>query len=268
MHDDPTEFEKAKPVIGWPGGKTRLLKYILPKIPEHTVYVEPFAGGLAVALAKPASHVEVINDFNGDLIAFYRNAKWHLDALIEELDLVMNSRREFEDYLQQPGLTEIQRAARWFIRNKLSFGGMGETFAISRSQPLSSRHRRIASIHALARRFDRTAIENRSWEKILDLYDCPDAFFFMDPPYLDSGGKAYDGWSEFQLQAFCSRVQKLKGAWMVTFQDCPQVRSMLAGYDLKAITRANGINRKGGEGRVYKEVIITSPARAAVRKAA
>jgi DNA adenine methylase len=261
MYDEDfqPQLPAPKPVIGWPGGKTRMLKHILPLIPEHTQYCEVFGGGLAVFLAKPPSHLEVINDINGDLVAFYRNAKLHLEALLGELDLVLNSREEFEAYAAQPGLTEIQRAARWFIRNKLSFGGMGETFAITRTQPLSSRNGRLIAIRSLSRRLDRTTIEHRSWDKILDTYDHAEAFFFLDPPYLDSGGAAYDGWDEVTLQRFCTRVQALRGKWMLTFQDCAQIRTMMAGYSLKAITRANGIgNKQGRKGRTYAEVIITS----------
>ena len=41
-------FKKTKPAITWPGGKTRLLDKLLPLIPEHTLYVEAFGGGLAL----------------------------------------------------------------------------------------------------------------------------------------------------------------------------------------------------------------------------
>ncbi|WYJ07018.1 DNA adenine methylase [Opitutia bacterium KCR 482] len=43
------------PVFPYSGGKRRLLKYILPVIPEHSTYIEPFAGGLAVFLANPSA---------------------------------------------------------------------------------------------------------------------------------------------------------------------------------------------------------------------
>jgi DNA adenine methylase len=263
------QLPDPRPVISWPGGKTRLLKYLLPLIPAHLLYGEPFGGGLAVLLAKPRSEVEVVNDINGELVSFYRCAKYHLESLLDELDLVMNARQEFQDYLAQPGLTEIQRAARWFIRNRISFGGMGVTFAVSRSHPMSSRAQRLIAIRALNRRFDRVTIERLSWEKFFELYDCEQGFFFLDPPYLDGAGAAYAGWSEHELQRFGTRVQTLRGKWLLTFQDCPQVREIFAGYNLRAITRANGIgNNTGKRGRIYREVIITSErsARAGDRK--
>lgn len=258
--NDQPELPPAKPVIGWPGGKTRMLKVILPMIPEHTAYVEVFFGGGAVFFAKPQSHHEVINDINRELVAFMRNARLHLDALLDEMDLVLNSRQEFEDCIAQPGLTEIQKAARWFIRNRLSFGGMGENFAIGRTQPLSSRTQRLIAIRSLSRRLDRTTVENRDWSKILETYDHAEAFFFLDPPYLDSGGGAYEGWSEHTLQRFADQVKQLDGKWMVTFQDCAQVRDFFGDYSIHSVKRANGIGNNGKKpsGRVYHEVVITS----------
>lgn len=56
-------------------------------------------------------------------------------------------------------------------------------------------------------------------------------------------------------------MKKLKGAWIVTFQDCEQIRAHFSGYHVKAVTRANGIgNNAGTIGRVYREVIITDEA--------
>jgi DNA adenine methylase len=273
MHDDesiPFTLPKAKPAFAWPGGKARLLKHILPLIPAHVCYVEPFFGGGAVFFAHEQSAHEVINDLNGDLVTFLRCAKFHLDPLLDEMDLVLNSRREFDDYLAQPGLTDIQRAARWFIRHRLSFGGMGKTFAVSRTAPLPSRSQRLLALRALSHRLDRTVIENRDWSRVLELYDSPQTFFFMDPPYLDAGGAAYAGWSEHEIARFAAAVQALQGSWMVTFQDCAEIRAAFAGHTIAAVDRANGIGatKQGQTGVRYREVIITSPVRAVKRKAA
>lgn len=259
----------ARPVLTWPGGKRRLLKHILPLVPDHLRYVEPFGGGLAVFLGKPRSHVEVINDINSELISFYRCCRRHLDALLDELDMVMHSRQEIDDYRQQPGLTEIERCARWFLINVLSFGGTMTSFRVQRTHGQPSRHQRLLAIRSLSARLDNTAIEHLSWERCVDTYDGPDAFFFFDPPYLSAGGSAYAGWSEVQLQAFCTRLETMEAKWMVTFQDCAQIRDMLAGRKLVAIERANGIGNNGKQrrGRIYREVIITNePAKTGTKR--
>lgn len=272
MHDFPPDLQlpKPRPVVGWAGGKARLVKHLLPLITPHTCYVEVFGGGLALFLSKPPSQVEVINDVNGDLVSFYRNCKLHLEAILEELDLVLNSRREFEDYIAQPGLTEIQRAARWFIRNKLSFSGHGEHFAITRTTSHSSREGRILAIRSLSRRLDRTTIEQKSWEYIFDRYDFEESFLFLDPPYPEAGGALYGGWDEVTVGRFCAAVRNLKGRWLFTFKDCAQVRDEMAGYTFRTLDRPRGIanNTRGAKAARYQEIIISSerPKQAPLRK--
>ena len=62
-----------KPPISYYGGKQRMASKIIPLIPPHTVYVEPFAGGAAILFNKPWPSVtnrdhyrEIINDTDGD----------------------------------------------------------------------------------------------------------------------------------------------------------------------------------------------------------
>lgn len=253
------QLPKPRPVVSWAGGKHKLLQHILPLVPKHTAYIEVFGGGLALFCAKERSHLEIINDVHGDLVMFYRCCKYHLEALQDELDLVQNARRDFEDYCRQPGLTDIQKAARWFLRNKLSFGGQGTSFAISRQQPLSSRAQRLLAIRSLNRRLDHTTIEEKPWEYIVKTYDHPEALFFFDPPYL-AGVKVYAGWSEHELARFCERIKTLRGKFLFTFEDCAQVRDAMAGYTIKAINRPRGISNKvsGKKAARYHEVIITS----------
>lgn len=65
------ENQKKTP-ISYYGGKQAMLKKILPLIPDHVVYVEPFFGGGAVFFAKDKSEVEIINDYNSNVANFYR----------------------------------------------------------------------------------------------------------------------------------------------------------------------------------------------------
>jgi hypothetical protein len=66
------ERTSLEPPIKCHGGKQRYAPRIIELMPPHKHYVEPFAGGLGVLLAKdPEGVSEVVNDLNGDLMNFW-----------------------------------------------------------------------------------------------------------------------------------------------------------------------------------------------------
>ncbi len=248
-----------KPAISWPGGKSRMIDKLLPLIPKHDCYVEPFAGGIALLLAKPRSKMEVLNDVNGDLVNFYRCVRFHTDSLLTELEFVLNSREEFQDFRHQPGLTDIQRAARWYYRNKNCFGGTNidsfGTGAISGGGAHGSRSARMEAIRLLNVRLDRTVIESESWEKCVERYDRPSTFFFIDPPYIDCTATMYSSWTLADVVRLRERLARLKGRWIVTLNDSPSIRSVFAGCNLSTVHRKVNIDSRR-PAKDYAELII------------
>ncbi len=247
---------KTKPIVRWPGGKTRLLKELLPLIRPHRTYVEAFAGGLAVLLAKERSQAEVINDLNGCLVNLYRHAQFHPQALVEEIQWTLNSREDLDDLKRQPGLTGLQRAARYLLRNRLSFGGAGSSFAVTR-QAQPSRENVLELLWALNKRLDRVAVENVPYERLFTLYDGPETLWFLDPPYSAGETSHYGVWSEVEMRGFAERVHALKGDWIVTVNDCPANRELFAAHELRpVVTRSQCTNQKTHGGRSFGELII------------
>lgn len=61
-----------QPLLKWPGGKEKELKYILPNTPLFERYYEPFVGGGSVFMAMKAKEY-FINDFSTELISLYNN---------------------------------------------------------------------------------------------------------------------------------------------------------------------------------------------------
>ena len=76
MSESKAEYKPLNSPIKWVGGKSRLRKYIVPLIPSHTCFVDLFAGGAWVLFGKPKSEVEVLNDFDEELINFFRIVKY------------------------------------------------------------------------------------------------------------------------------------------------------------------------------------------------
>jgi DNA adenine methylase len=87
-----SEILNMKTPITYYGGKQLMAKYILPMIPEHILYCEPFAGGAAIFFAKLPSEVEVLNDTNRELINFYRVVQNDFTSLEKEIQITLHSR--------------------------------------------------------------------------------------------------------------------------------------------------------------------------------
>ncbi len=205
--------------------------------------------------------MEVINDINGDLVTFYRCVRFHQDPLLTELEFVLNSRKEFFDFRDQPGLTDIQRSSRWFFRNKNCFGGanmnsFGVGTAGGGSASHGSRAARMEAIRALSHRLDRVCIEHLDWQHCLRLYDRPGTFFFVDPPYTGCKADAYKAWTNTDVQILHDRLFSLKGKWLLTLNDTPAIRAIFNGCEFTPIARARGINNKGGPSVIYHELVI------------
>lgn len=78
--------------ISYYGGKQRMLKHILPLIPQHSTYTEPFVGDGAVFWAKQPAGVEVLNDLNGELVNFYQVIQREPEALAAMIQETPHSR--------------------------------------------------------------------------------------------------------------------------------------------------------------------------------
>ena len=209
-------------------------------------------------MAKPRSRFEVLNDLNGDLVTFYRCVRFHADTLLTELEFVLNSRQEFKDFADQPGLTDIQRAARWFFRNRNCFRGANlGTFGTSPAGGAASgsRSARMEAIRQLNVRLDRVTVENLDWQRCLDLYDRRETFFFCDPPYTACNAGRYGAWTLADVQRFRERLDRLKGQWLVTLNDAPAIRAVFSDCRVTAVERPKGITT--AKEKTYRELVIS-----------
>jgi DNA adenine methylase len=232
--------------IPWPGGKAKLAKHVHPHIPEHILWCEPFAGGLGMFFNKPPSHAEVVNDTHQHLVNLFRVAKHHPQALQEEVRLIPYSRAEFEKLkaIDTEYLTDIQRAAWFFLSLDMSFGGQGIAggFGYGTTGPTKSRWTILADIDRLHDRLARVTIECLDYADCIKRYDRPDTCFFVDPPYIGGAQKNYDSWSSEQMEALAAILRQIQGKFLLTVNDSAECREIFKGHQFHEITRQSPCN--------------------------
>lgn len=242
------------------GGKNRLATKIISMLPEHTTYVEAFAGGAQVFFHKPPSNVEVLNDLDFDIVNFFRVCQWHYEELVRYLRFCLVSRRLHELHLKtDPAtLTDIQRAGRFFYLQKNSWGGLilKQKFHYGVSQPSNYNPERIPEIIEDAhRRLQRVQIESLPYGQVLEKYDRPETFFYLDPPYWER--KLYKfNFSQTDFQELEARLRALKGRFILSLDDRHEVRDLFAAFQMQTVDLAYTAKRDTS-GR-HRELLITN----------
>lgn len=242
--------------ISWIGGKKLLKKKIIEQFPEKfDRYIEVF-GGAGWVLFDKEKHapMEVYNDINGDLVNLYRCVKYHPEALQKELEWSFVSREQFFDGISQSrirGMTDIQRAARFYCMIKNSFGTDLRSFGVRPKDLQKS----IDFLQEVSKRLNRVVIENVDFGQLIKTYDRESALFYCDPPYYEAENYYPDHFQPEDHVRLRDALSKIKGKFVLSYNDCPEIRILYAEYDLIEVERQDNLVAKTNPRR-YKELII------------
>lgn len=147
------------------------------------------------------------------------------------------------------GFTDIQRAAKFFLLIRTSFG------ADRRSFGCSSNGRSIAGaveyLSQVQKRLESVVIENRDFEALIKTYDRPGALFYLDPPYHGTEDYYDAAFSNKDHERLCERLKQIKGRFVLSYNDDEYIRELYKDFTLEAVERQN--NMSTGK---YKELII------------
>ena len=197
--------------FGWYGGKYSHLTWLLPLLPYTRHYCEPFGGSAVVLLNRKPSPVETYNDLDGDVVHFFKVLRDQKEELIEAIGLTPFSREEFERAIERPvaGLSDLERARRFFVRARQVRTGLAQTASAgrwahcrltTRSEMAGAVSRWLGSVEGLsevAQRLLRVQMEHRPAVEVIRRYDSEQTLFYCDPPYPhgsrgDSNAYAYE----------------------------------------------------------------------------
>lgn len=208
-----------KTPIGYYGGKQNMVKYILPSIPEHDIYVEPFFGGGAVYFAKQPSRVEVINDRDSRVYNFWKVTVERFDELKEMIDLTLHSReihKQAKIWLDSDD--PVRKAwAFWYQTNGSFEKGIKNGFAYSKNTALwYCKNRKFDFSKAIFERLENCYIENLDALDLIGRWDSPETFYYFDPPYFNSDMGHYGGYTENDYENLLRSISELAGKFLLS----------------------------------------------------
>lgn len=248
--------------LAYIGGKSKLCKIICGMIPDHKTYIECFAGAAWVFFAKDESKYEVINDKDGDLISFYRVVQNHLEEFLKQFKWLLNSREMWGDFKRQQeagGLTDIQRAARYYYVQRMTFGGKvkGRTFGTTpESYPRINLLRLEEEMSSIHLRLSRVMIENLDYATLIQKYDKPESFFYLDPPYYGAPFYNHNFYKIEEYQAMAKILKTINGRFILSINDDPEIRSTFADFYIQPVTVPYSV--KSGHSKDGKELFISN----------
>lgn len=187
------------PPFAYYGGKSKLAGKIAALLPEHRHYVEPFAGSLAVLLAKPLSRMETVNDLDGAIITFWRVLRDRPKDLARVCALTPHSRTEWESCRDiDDADDELEQARRVWVR--LSQGRSGRFYRAGWRHYVDPGNVGTAfpayldgyidRMAGAAQRLHHVTLECRPALELIERYGAhPDVLLYVDPPYLGSTRK-------------------------------------------------------------------------------
>lgn len=192
-----------RPPLKWAGGKRWLVPTLLEIWRRHASarLVEPFCGGLAVALGLSPKRA-FLNDVNPHPVNFYRHLQAGLKIRIpmrNESALYYRHRSEFNRLVTGRGLQSRKAAELFYYLNRTGYNGLCRFNRKGEFNVPFGHYKRInytRDFHCYRERLSRWRFENLHFEQLpLESGD----FIYADPPYdVPFTQYAKDGfdWSE------------------------------------------------------------------------
>lgn len=242
-------------------------------------------------LGKPIpDKFEVYNDYNHNLVNLFRCVRDRPLSFVRELGfMTLNSRDDFrvvkkffekeefsDDFFEEemelttvvlPEIEgkeirelykasteqyDLRRAAMFLKLLRYSYSSSGRSFACA---PFSIRSL-FGLIQECSRRMDNVVIENKDFEALIKHYDRPNAFFYCDPPYYTSEYVYECGFTWDDHVRLRDAMANAKGKWLISYNDCPEIRQLYKGYEVFDFTRVHTMVQRYEAGREFSELLI------------
>lgn len=252
----PAEPRIEKTIWGSPAGKKKLAARLVKLIPEHSVYVEPFAGSGAVFFEKTAVAKEVLGDMDEDIAAAYKTLKTLSASELEALRKKdwIGKESTYRTILDSSPRGKVEKLYKFLYLSHFSYGKLrGKSFNPNADGVEATTIRRIEKFQE---RLRPAIVRHAHYADLVKEFDGKETFFFLDPPY--PGHNVDVGEDVFDEDEFRKVLDGIKGKFLVTYGTRGQLDT--SGFHVKKILTPRSIRTmRGVEGpKMLPQLLISN----------
>ncbi|MCQ8129240.1 DNA adenine methylase [Methylomonas rivi] len=239
--------------LRYPGGKGKLAEYLKAIVLANDLvggtYIEPYAGGAAVALELLLlGYMDEIhiNDLNPGVYAFWRSVLEETDELVELIERTPVTIEEWykQKFIQLNTTTaSLELAFSTFFLNRCNRSGILKAGVIGGKDQtgkwkLDARFNKpdlISRIKTIKRFKHQIFVHNLDAAKLIKTLTDDvkgNVLFYLDPPYYVKGKGLYDNFYSHQDHLeIAEQIGKVKSAkWVVSYDDVEAICEMYSAY--------------------------------------
>lgn len=269
--------------LNYTGNKSCIIQDLLLFTPPHEVYIEACFGSGELFFRKQPAKIEIVNDYRGDLINFWRVIRDDagLRAFLEFLDWSLPSEDLFNENKEilkrMPNILDdlrlggevitpityerVRQAVAFFENQFYSFSSTGQSFGIA-GRDITKRKDRL---EFAKRRLRTTAILHRDYRDVISYGACPGAFVFLDPPYKGTekmyADSTFDMEQHKKLFRFAAKIDRKFGGTcklLITYNNDQRIVHLAQKYGFRTTVKLRKDNMKQATqpGKLYEELLI------------
>ncbi|MBI1806100.1 MAG: Dam family site-specific DNA-(adenine-N6)-methyltransferase [Ignavibacteria bacterium] len=258
--------------LRWAGSKKQLLP-VLSSYYDMSCdrYVEPFAGSACLFFSVQPRRA-LLGDINSELILTYRELKYRLPQLLNELQLMRKNRSEYYKVraLDPKLLSSSRRAARFIYLNRFCFNGLYRTngngnfnvpYGGDKSGNIPSRE----TLSACSKLLRNARLVPGDFERVLTQVRSGD-FVYMDPPFSVKSRRVFNEYDASifrltdvqRLRIWMEKLDDIKIPFLVSYAESAEAKFLRRGFHSKVVEVKRNIAGFIGSRSYSKEIIISN----------
>lgn len=270
--------------LRYPGGKAKVLDFMKEIIEKNNfvdkpIYIEPYAGGAAVALGLLidgyVSRI-YINDFDPAIYSFWKAVKKDNKKFVKQ---IKNTDISIEEWFKQkeiyikssPG---FDLAFATFFLNRCNVSGVIKGGCIGGVEQKGkykidcrfNKEKLIEKIELIGSFSDKISLHRKDTVKFLEDEKIKSilkkSLLYLDPPYYVKGYQLYKNFYTYDDHLQISKIiKKLKTKWIVSYDNVPEIRSLYKDFYSKEfkLSYSAGRVKKGNEIMFFSKRINNIP---------